>query len=75
MRREAQKLQATPAWADLDAIADVYREAAYFGMHVDHMVPLRHKSVCGLHVWDNLQLLTPKENISKGNRFWPDMPN
>ncbi|MDP3940363.1 MAG: HNH endonuclease signature motif containing protein [Deltaproteobacteria bacterium] len=72
-RREADKIRATPAWADLEAIKDVYAEAAYFGMHVDHIVPLRGRTVCGLHVWDNLQLLTPKENIAKGNRHWPGM--
>ena len=75
MKRHASKLRATPAWADLQAIEDVYKEAAYFGMWVDHIVPLQSKLVCGLHVWENLQLLTSKENIVKGNRHWPDMPH
>lgn len=66
--------QASPLWADLDAIKDVYLEAEYMQMHVDHIIPLRSKLVCGLHVWDNLQLLTPKANLAKGNRHWPDMP-
>lgn len=74
-KRYAAKRQAIPKWVDLSAIADVYVEAEYMQMHVDHIVPLVSEKVCGLHVWDNLQLLTPFENISKGNRYWPDMPD
>lgn len=66
--------QSTPPWADKQAILDVYMEAAYFGLEVDHIVPIRSKLVCGLHIWENLQLLTKQENTKKGNRVWPDMP-
>ena len=65
----ARKLQATPTWADMDAIKDVYLEAAYMQLQVDHIIPLQGEKVCGLHVWDNLQLLTAKENQSKNNSF------
>lgn len=75
-RRKAAKLQATPRWADLGTItvlyelADAYRRAG-FSCHVDHIVPLRHSEVCGLHTEHNLQLLPAAENLRKGNRYFP----
>lgn len=60
--------QATPAWADLDAIDAIYM-AAPKSYHVDHIVPIRGEFVCGLHVSWNLQYLTESENCSKSNTF------
>ncbi len=76
VRRDAEKIQATPAWASQFAINEYYEIAAAMRMHgieceVDHIVPLRSPRVCGLHVGVNLQVLSPYENKSKGNRHWP----
>lgn len=66
--------QATPVWSQEQEIAEIYREAKRTGKHVDHIVPLKHPLVSGLHVAANLQILTPIDNLRKGNRHWPDMP-
>jgi len=76
-KRRASKLQATPLWANKEQIDSIYylasinRKAGH-DVQVDHIVPLRSHRVCGLHCESNLQLLQGSDNISKGNRHWPD---
>jgi post-segregation antitoxin (ccd killing protein) len=77
-RRRAGTANATPSWVDKDAIVGMYQLASAFNrtginLHVDHIVPLNSDKVCGLHCEANLQLLPASDNISKGNRWWPDM--
>jgi len=67
-KRRAFKLKAIPKWANLEKIKEIYLKRKN-GYHVDHIIPLQGKNVCGLHVENNLQYLKVKENLSKGNNF------
>ena len=76
-KQRAIKKQAIPPWADINKIKEIYKKAVELTektgviYHVDHIYPLRSKYMCGLHVETNLQVITKKENLAKGNRFWP----
>lgn len=66
--RRAAKLNATPKWADMDKIKEIYLNCPE-GYEVDHIYPLQSDLVCGLHIPINLQYLTMSENRSKGNKM------
>jgi 5-methylcytosine-specific restriction endonuclease McrA len=71
--RQAAIKRATPPWADLDAIKAIYVEAARRrkggeDVHVDHIMPLQGRGLCGLHVHYNLRIICAEENLRKSNR-------
>jgi 5-methylcytosine-specific restriction endonuclease McrA len=74
--REANKKQRTPSWANIDAIREIYEECSELieeygprSYHVDHIIPLQGKTVSGLHVENNLQILKASDNIKKSNNY------
>ena len=66
---------ATPAWVDMDEIRGIYLEAARISMEtgipheVDHIVPIKHRLVCGMHIPINLRIIPATENRSKHNKL------
>jgi len=75
MRRRKTEKQALVSWRNEDKIRQIYKKAKELQKetgvkyHVDHIIPLNHPNVCGLHVEANLQVITASENCAKQNRF------
>ena len=76
-RRSVSPLS-TPEWLDAEHWAEMEAEYALSlwcsevmgeKYHVDHIVPLKGKKVCGLHVPWNLQVIPAAENIRKKNNL------
>jgi len=77
-RRQAKILQRTPKWLTVDDIwmmreaydlAQLRTKMFGFAWHVDHFFPLQGKTVSGLHVPQNLQVISWFDNLSKANRI------
>jgi hypothetical protein len=77
-RLRSLRLQRTPLWLtkeDIEKIRNIYelaikktKETGTF-WHVDHIVPLQGKNVSGLHVPQNLRVITADENRRKSNKW------
>ena len=61
--------QQMPLWANKQKICELYYQASCLNLTIDHVIPLKGKLVCGLHVENNLQLLSREDNSKKHNMF------
>ena len=77
-KRRASIANRTPVWLSLDAewmIREIYalrelrQRLTGIKWHVDHIVPLRGRTVSGLHVPWNLQVILEKDNLKKAARI------
>lgn len=71
-KRRYRELNATPQWFSNNDVDYIYYIAKSIGFNVDHIIPIKNDTVCGLNVRENLGLLTEVENKSKGNKFNQD---
>lgn len=77
-KRRGVVSQATPSWLSEEQkceIENLYwfaqdlRAVSGETYHVDHIIPLQGKDVCGLHVPWNLQILPADINLQKGIKY------
>lgn len=74
-RKRKRILQATPSWADLDRIREIYMKKDKFEQQygikfvVKHIIPISHPRVCGLHVLENLEIVSESRAAQLGRKF------
>ena len=74
-KRKLMKL-ATPGWVDKDRVRAIYRKCAELnrqypgtGFVIHHDIPISHPNVCGLHVEDNLRVVSKNLKAGLGRGF------
>jgi hypothetical protein len=77
-KRNAAKLKQTPAWLTEDDfwlieqaydLAKIRSSVFGFKWHVDHILPLKGKTVSGFHAPNNIRVIPWIQNVKKGNRL------
>ena len=73
--KQARRRACLAIWADEEKIKAIYAEARRLTKEtgikhaVDHVIPIKSRLVCGLHVESNLAVLPALENGRKKNKF------
>ena len=77
-KRHAEKLLRTPKWLsewdhffiqEIYSLSTLRSQVTKIPHEVDHIIPMQGKFVSGLHVPNNLQILTRTENRRKRNEY------
>jgi len=77
-KRGSYVKDAQPKWFEKELVNEIYNKRDSLNeqwgtnFQVDHIIPLVNDKVCGLHCWDNLQLLEATMNGAKNNNYHPD---
>lgn len=80
--RRSRKLKRTPEWLtsiDSALVKSLYNSAKRLSecigikFHVDHIIPLQGELVSGLHTPSNLRIISSFSNLSKGNKYNPEV--
>jgi len=75
VKRNEAVMRATPNWVDWDKLTwlkklrDKTSRQTGVEYHLDHYYPLQGKTVCGLNVPANIQIITGEENRAKHNKM------
>lgn len=78
-RKKKRIIDATPRWADHAGIRRMFEECIRLSdqmgldFEVDHVIPIRNRKVCGLHIPENLQVVSHSLNTIKANKFNADV--
>jgi hypothetical protein len=81
-QKRARRKNAAPPWLNeahkreielMHLLAKALERDTGKRYHVDHIIPLKHKNMCGLHVPWNLRVIPEGENMKKNNKFLPEL--
>ncbi len=76
------KRRAVPGWfnefdelviQEAHRLCRVRKIATAVNWEIDHIVPISGKNVCGLHVAENVRVITASENRRKSNKYFSEV--
>lgn len=75
-RKRKQVKRATPSWANHEEIRQIYKKCIELrlrypkmGFVVHHIIPISHPHICGLHVPENLSVVSTSLKMKLGRKF------